>query len=350
MTATATKAHRADRTAGPGHRARRPVTARQRHRRAARAGSPDPALRPWRPRPLRAPRNPTAELRVHDAAAYLAVRRPFSAGLGWSYAEGAWDCDDLTAFLRLASWAVASLTTRPAAAWLPGHPRRSSTPSVCAGKVPDPGPPRPANNIRAPLLPGQRVLRHLPRPDHDLQLGDLRGQPTPPSSRPRPSKLDRLCRLLESAPRRPPVSRSARAGASFARHAARKLRMPSDDHHQPSAEQFEWARQACGRRRPEPIGSRCCNDDYRQLSGHLRQARLDRDDRGGRLARPRRLIFATCTRLLRPDGLMGLQAIVIPGNRWARAKHTRDFCSRPTSSRGAACPPSSSIPRLDRPG
>jgi cyclopropane-fatty-acyl-phospholipid synthase len=35
--------------------------------------------------------------------------------------------------------------------------------------------------------------------------------------------------------------------------------------------------------------------------------------------------FATCQRLLTPDGVMGLQAIVIPGARYERAKNTEDF-------------------------
>ena len=42
----------------------------------------------------------------------------------------------------------------------------------------------------------------------------------------------------------------------------------------------------------------------------LRQARLDRDDRGGRLGAPRHVLRACCSDLLEPDGAMLLQAIV----------------------------------------
>ena len=35
--------------------------------------------------------------------------------------------------------------------------------------------------------------------------------------------------------------------------------------------------------------------------------------------------FGVCQRLLEPDGIMGLQAIVIPGHRYERAKNTEDF-------------------------
>ena len=50
--------------------------------------------------------------------------------------------------------------------------------------------------------------------------------------------------------------------------------------------------------------------DYRDLRGTLRQARLDRDDRGGRLA-AHRAFFARCSDLLTPHGAMLLQAITI---------------------------------------
>ena len=70
---------------------------------------------------------------------------------------------------------------------------------------------------------------------------------------------------------------------------------------------------------------------------HLRQARLDRDDRSGELARPRRLL-RPCARLLRPDGLAAIQAIVIANESFERAKHHDDFIRRYISPGG--CLPS----------
>ena len=44
---------------------------------------------------------PTVEVRVHDDRAWSAVALRGSIGLGESYAQGWWDCDDLTSLLRI---------------------------------------------------------------------------------------------------------------------------------------------------------------------------------------------------------------------------------------------------------
>ena len=67
---------------------------------------------------------------------------------------------------------------------------------------------------------------------------------------------------------------------------------------------------ACARR-ASPTASRCCSTDYRDLHRQLRQARLDRDDRGGRLAVLPDASSTKCAALTRPGGLFFLQAIVI---------------------------------------
>ncbi len=66
--------------------------------------------------------------------------------------------------------------------------------------------------------------------------------------------------------------------------------------------------------------------DYRDLRGTLRQAGLDRDDRGGRLAVLRR-VLPPLRRAARAGGLMLLQAIMIDDGLYEIEKASRSFAN-----------------------
>ena len=90
---------------------------------------------------------------------------------------------------------------------------------------------------------------------------------------------------------------------------------------------------------PRPAWPIACHRAPRPLPGphrHLRQARLRRDDRGGGW-RDHRSFFGACADRLRPGGLAAMQAIVIGDEAFDRAKHHDDFIRRYIFPAGA-CP------------
>ncbi len=258
----------------------------------------------------------TAEVQVHDAGAYRQVITGSSAGLGRSYAEGRWDCDDLTAFLRLCARAVRHYDpTRNRLA-------RTVTPATDRlrqlRRTPDPD--RDRHNISAHYDLGNDFFASFLDQTMTYSSGVFESADASLEEA-STEKLDRLCRLLELGPGDRVVEIGTGWG-SFAAHAASRYQSHVTTT-TISAEQYEWARKRVA---AEGLSHRVevLNDDYRNLSGRFdKLASVEMIEAVD--WRELDTYFATCTQLLAPDGLMGLQAIVIPGNRWARAKTTRDF-------------------------
>ena len=296
-------------------------------------------LRPGPARPLRpaghrrarhGPRPPHLPGRAARAAA---------PALGEAYLRGWWDVDDLTGFLRLLSREVhrydparngVARTAGAVVDRLPGPPH--------AGQAPGPG------QHPGPLRPGQRLLLAHARRDDDVQLGRVRPRRTRPWPRPRRHKLDRLCRRLDLGPDDHVVEIGTGWGG-FAVHAAATYgcRVTTTTI---SRAQFAYAtdrvaeagladlRRGAPRRLPRP-------------HRHLRQARVDRDDRGGRLARARHLLrrlpaAAAPRRAHGPAGHRDPRASATSGPRTPRTS------SRRSSSPAAACPRSRPSPARSR--
>ncbi len=134
-------------------------------------------------------------------------------------------------------------------------------------------------------------------------------------------KLDRMCRLLQLAPEDRVIEIGSGWG-SFATHAASRYdaRVTTTTI---SAEQYEWARKRVA---ADGLSHRVqvLNEDYRDLVGtYDKLASIEMIEAVD--WRELDTFVGTCTRLLEPDGLMGLQAIVIPGHRWAGTKDRPDF-------------------------
>ena len=107
-----------------------------------------------------------ATVTVNDPSFWRAVARRGSRGLGESYADGAWDCDDLVALVRIAAREVPRLdrwqrSARAAAErHCPPHAAQHARARARAG--------------RGPLRPRERAVRAVPRRDDDLLLRGVR--------------------------------------------------------------------------------------------------------------------------------------------------------------------------------
>ena len=256
------------------------------------------------------------EVELHDPRAYRSVLRASSAGLGQTWADGQWDCDDLTGFLRLLSRSVRRYearrnrwvrAARPVADRLARARRRAD-------------PERDRDNIAAHYDLGNDFFAAFL--DRTMTYSSAIFEPADASlAHASTRKLDRLCQLLQLAPEDRVVEIGTGWG-SFAVHAASRYdaRVTTTTI---SAEQYDWTRKRVA---AEGLSHRVrvLNQDYRDLTGtYDKLASIEMIEAVD--WRELDTFMAACTRLLAPDGLMGLQAIVIPGHRWAGARDRRDF-------------------------
>jgi cyclopropane-fatty-acyl-phospholipid synthase len=256
------------------------------------------------------------EVTVHDAGAYRPVLTSSSAGLGQTYAEGRWDCDDLTGFLRLLSRSVRRYEAQRT------HWVRLARPVVDGAqrvrRRADPE--RDRHNIAAHYDLGNDFFAAFL--DQTMTYSSAIFEPADATlAEASTRKLDRLCQLLQLAPEDRVVEIGSGWG-SFATHAASHYdaRVTTTTI---SAEQYEWTRKRVA---ADGLSHRVqvLNEDYRDVGGtYDKLASIEMIEAVD--WRDLDTFVATCTRLLEPDGLMGLQAIVIPGHRWAGMKNGRDF-------------------------
>ena len=252
---------------------------------------------------------------VHDARTYRAVLTGGSAALGEAYLNGWWDVDDLTGFLRLLSREVHRYD--PARNGV-AHSAGRAFDRIRSRRRPDKH--RDRANIRAHydlgneffalMLDETRMYSSAWFASPETSLGDASVE-----------KLDRLCRRLALSAEDHVVEIGTGWGG-FAVHAASHYgcRVTTTTI---SQAQFEFATE-----RVVEAGLTALievrHDDYRDLTGMYDKVvsieMIEAVD-----WRELDTFFATCQRLLKPDGVMGLQAIVIPGHRYERAKNTEDF-------------------------
>ena len=151
------------------------------------------------------------------------------------------------------------------------------------------------------------------------------------------SKLDRICRLLDLQPHDHVVEIGTGWGG-FAIHAASNYgcRVTTTTI---SSAQFDLARSRVAAAGLEDLVT-VRPDDYRDLRGSFTKlASIEMIEAVD--WRDHDAFFATCSRLLEPDGLMALQAIVIDDNAFDRSKHTR-------TSSSASCSPVVAFPPWSR--
>ena len=226
-----------------------------------------------------------------------------SVGLCESYVEGMWECEDLvvahphrraerrrrwTALRRLL--APVLMPRAALGAWLarntPGRSRRRIEAHYDLG-----------NELFALFLDPTMMYSCavFEPPEATLEEASL-------------AKLERVCRKLDLGPE-DHVLEIGTGWGGFALHAAEHYgcRVTTTTI---SREQHAYAAGACAQAGLEDRVT-VLLQDYRDLSGQLRQARLDRDDRGGRLAVLPHASSGAARSCVRADGAMLLQAIVI---------------------------------------
>ena len=260
---------------------------------------------------------PHASVVVHDHRAIAALVAHGSVGLGEGYIEGWWHADDLTALVRV----------------LVANRGRLGAVRDDLGRLVHPL----VDPLRRLGAPAKADDRRRVRAHYDLgdELFSLMLDPTMSYScavfeRPGMSleeasvaKLDRICRRLGLSPGVHLLEIGAGWGGLACHAAARygcRVTTTTISAAQEAAVRERVAREGLGGL-VEVRG-----DDYRDLAGHERFDRLVSVEMVEAVDW-RRLdtYFATCVRLLRPDGLMALQAITIDDRSYHRAKSGTDF-------------------------
>ena len=261
---------------------------------------------------------PTVEVRVRDDRAWSAVALRGSIGLGESYAQGWWDCDDLTSLLRIVFAAL-----RPATRTLDrigtttarfADPVRRLTVSRGA---------RDRRNVRAHYDISNDFFALMLDPTMTYSCG-LFEQPHVSLVDAQRAKLDRICRLLELTPE-DEVLEIGSGWGSFAIHAAScyGCRVTTTTI---SDAQFDLARKRVASAGLTHLIT-VRPDHYRDLTGrYTKLASIEMFEAVD--WRDHNDFFEVCSRLLDPHGLMALQTIVIEEGAFDRTKVHQDFIKR----------------------
>jgi cyclopropane-fatty-acyl-phospholipid synthase len=254
-----------------------------------------------------------ATVHIHDGRTYAALVREGSVGLGESFADGWWSCDDLTGLLRLLARSLDRDSGRDELArW--GRALRDAT------RRHRPDHQRDRDNVALHYDLGNELFSRFLDPTMTYSAG-LFTAPGDSLLDASISKIDRLCEELDLGPG-DRVLEIGTGWGSFALHAAGRYGCHVTTT-TTSREQWRFARErVADARLTDLVDVR--NDDYRHVRGTYDKLvsiemieavdwrELDR-------------FFKICTDRLAPDGLMGLQAIVISGPRWHRARSSTDF-------------------------
>ena len=258
---------------------------------------------------------PEIHVRINDPRVYSSLLRSGSSGFGETYVEGWWDCDDLTNLVRVV---VHNMS------WISGHLdrwARTTAPLLAPlralsgiDKVKD------RENIRAHY--------DLSNDFFELMLDETMSyscaffdDPSVALADASRAKLDRICRKLDLGPD-DHVLEIGTGWGGLAIHAASKYgcRVTTTTI---SDAQYDYAT-----RRVAEAGLAdrvvVLNQDYRDLTGvYDKLVSVEMIEAVG--WRQLDTFFSTCASLLRPEGVMGLQAIVIDDRSYERAKRREDF-------------------------
>jgi cyclopropane-fatty-acyl-phospholipid synthase len=260
-------------------------------------------------------RDPQVRVRVHHPGTYAALLRHGSVGLGRSYVDGWWESDDLTGLVRILvhnRGAAGSARDRAGqAVSVVADPLRHLRRRSSAADRRD---------VRAHYDIGNELFSRMldPTMSYSCALFERPGMTLEEASI---AKLDRICRKLGLSDA-DHVLEIGTGWGGFAVHAASRYgcRVTTTT---VSAEQFAHAKDWVSR---AGLSDRVTvlQDDYRNLRGRYdKLVSIEMVE-----AVDWRLLgtfFRTCARLLRPDGLMALQAITIADQSYERAKNSKDF-------------------------
>ena len=259
-----------------------------------------------------------ATIRVHDPRFYWHTVTGGHLGASEAYLRGEWSCDDLVALIRIFSRnaAVLDRVERGFARLLKplqiiAHRLRRNTRSGSRRNIAahyDL-----SNEFYALFLDDTMTYSCgiFPRADASLREASL-------------EKYDRICRKLELSPRDHVVEVGGGWGG-FAIYAAGQYgcRVTTTTI---SEQQYQWA---SARIREAGLTDRITllKQDYRDLQGQFdKLVSIEMIEAVGHEYLP--AYFTKCCRLLKPDGMMLLQAITIPDERYDAYRRSADFIQR----------------------
>jgi cyclopropane-fatty-acyl-phospholipid synthase len=262
--------------------------------------------------------NQTATITVHDRRFYRAVVLGGGLGAAEAYIRGDWDSADLTAAMRVlarnmeATAGVEKGTARllnalrSASNWLRRNTRAGSKRNIAAHYDL-------SNDFFALMLDPTMTYSSGVFPSVTATLEEASME-----------KYDRICRKLKLTPQ-DHVLEIGTGWGGFAEHAARRYGCRvttttiSDQQHAYAANRF----------REVGLQDRVTllKDDYRDLSGQYdKLVSIEMIEAVGEKFLPG--YFAKCSELLKPHGMMVLQAITIPDHRYDSYRKSVDFIQR----------------------
>ena len=259
-----------------------------------------------------------AAITVHNPRFYRAVVLGGGLGAAEAYLRGDWDSPDLTAAMRLLArnskilsgveqgGARLLVPLLSAVNWLRRNTRRGSRRNIAAHYDL-------SNEFFALMLDPSMTYSCgiFPSPAATLEQASM-------------EKYDRICRKLQLTPRDHLLEIGTGWGG-FAQHAAERYgcRVTTTTI---SGAQHAYAAQ---RFRNASLHDRITllKDDYRDLRGRYdKLVSIEMIEAVGEKFLPR--YFAKCSELLKPEGLMVLQAITIPDHRYQQYRKSVDFIQR----------------------
>jgi len=257
-------------------------------------------------------------LTVHDPRFYSALALGGSVGAAESYMIGDWSCDDLPGLVR------ALVRNAPVMFGMEGGLARFSAAALRLYQ-------RLRRNTRIGSRANIRAHYDLGNDFYSLFLDEtmtyscgIFGNPSSTLAEASIEKYDRICRKLDLSPTDHVIEVGCGWGG-FAVHAAGRYgcRVTGTTI---SQQQYEWAT-----RRVEELGLsdrvKILFKDYRDLDGvYDKLVSIEMIEAVGHQYLGQ--FLHCCSKLLKPDGLMGLQAITIVDQQYAQHVRTVDFIKR----------------------
>lgn len=262
---------------------------------------------------------PGVTIRVHDPSFYSTLLLRGSVGAAEGYVLGDWECSDLTALARIVALNPqltdgllhdsAAALRRPAL-WL-AHRLRRNTAS------------KSRSNIAAHYDLGEDFFELFLDPTMTYSCAIFESD-ADTLEQAQIAKFERICRTLELRPGHR-VLEIGTGWGSLAIHAARRYgcHVVTTTN---SRAQFEFARGRVQRAGLENSVT-VLNDDYREIRGRFdRVMAIEMVEAVG--AEFLAVFFEACSRLMRSDGLLLLQAILTPDPAYASSLRSVDFIKR----------------------
>lgn len=257
----------------------------------------------------------SVQVRVHTQATYREIVSRGSGGLGAAYVDGWWDCDDLPTLVRILARNLPRLDQARN-----GIDRVVSPVSDLTRKIRSEDKHRDRLNISAHYDLGNEFFE-LFLDDTMMYSSAYFDDPSDTLRVASRAKLERICQKLDLGPDDHVIEIGTGWGG-FAVHAAREhgCRVTTTTI---STEQESYARRRVAAEGLDHLVT-VLGDDYRDLTGEF-DALVSIEMIEAVDWRDHDRFFATCGQLLKADGRMALQAIVLPDQRFERAKTTQDF-------------------------